>query len=436
MKKVSIILFALFLVFSTFAGCKKKNENKETPETPKTPETHTHDWGEVTYTWSSDNLSCTATRVCKGDASHKEEETKTATYKVSVEAECEKEGKGTYTVSFTNEAFASQVKEVSISALEHDWEDATYEWAEDYSSCTATRVCSHDHKHVETETIESTLSQKLPTEDEDGLNTYTVTFQNAAFTSQTEEVSVPSLPTLSKLEFTYHAPETEDDEAYYSVKALNTEISGRVTIPSTYKGESDEEIQVARIDAEGFRNCVEITYVNIPGSIETIGSDYAFAGCEKLETLILNEGIKVIGRRAFQNCYNLKSLYLPASLESTGRQGFQSCQILETVIFAEGSNVSIIESNSFANTILKEIIIPNKVVEIGGNAFYNCKLLEKITIPDTVTKIGTNAFNSCTNLTAINFEGTKEQWSNINLSDGWKDSSLTTIHCSDGDITL
>ena len=89
MKKVSIILFALFLVFSTFAGCKKKEK-----VAPETPETHTHDWGEVTYTWSSDNLSCTATRVCKGDASHKEEETKTATYKVSVEAECEKEGKG------------------------------------------------------------------------------------------------------------------------------------------------------------------------------------------------------------------------------------------------------------------------------------------------------------------------------------------------------
>ena len=75
-------------------------------------------------------------------------------------------------------------------------------------------------------------------------------------------------------------------------------------------------------------------------------------------------------------------------------------------------------------------------MEIGGNAFYNCELLEKITIPETVTKIGTNAFNYCTVLSAIDYEGTKEQWSNIALSDEWRGSSLTTIHCSDGDITL
>ena len=44
---------------------------------------------------------------------------------------------------------------------------------------------------------------------------------------------------------------------------------------------------------------------------------------------------------------------------------------------------------------LKEITIPDGVIEIGDGAFEGCKSLEKITIPDSVTVIGKNAFHGC-----------------------------------------
>lgn len=78
-----------------------------------------HDWNEPTYTWNQegDDWYCTATRVCKRDASHIETETVKATYEVTAQATIEKEGAGLYTATFKNEAFEKQTKDAVIAKL-------------------------------------------------------------------------------------------------------------------------------------------------------------------------------------------------------------------------------------------------------------------------------------------------------------------------------
>lgn len=69
----------------------------------------------------------------------------------------------------------------------HSWLSPQYHWSDDFSSCTATRYCSLDRSHFETETKDSKRTVKSnPTCDEDGEVTYTVEFDNPAFKSQTE----------------------------------------------------------------------------------------------------------------------------------------------------------------------------------------------------------------------------------------------------------
>ena len=78
-----------------------------------------HDWGEPTYTWNQDGVDwyCTATRVCKRDASHVQTETVKATYEVTTPATTEKEGAGLYTASFENDVFKTQTKDDVIAKL-------------------------------------------------------------------------------------------------------------------------------------------------------------------------------------------------------------------------------------------------------------------------------------------------------------------------------
>ena len=80
-----------------------------------------HNYGEVKYTWT-DN-SCKAERVCKHDSAHIESETVTATAEEITAATCKEKGKMKYTATFTNTAFAAQVKEVDIDFTEHTYGD-------------------------------------------------------------------------------------------------------------------------------------------------------------------------------------------------------------------------------------------------------------------------------------------------------------------------
>ena len=76
----------------------------------------------------------------------------------------------------------------------HNWGNPTYVWSSDYSSCTASRVCLDDETHVESETASSSYSIVTPAQCEtDGLGRYTVSFENAAFTSQSYDESIEHL---------------------------------------------------------------------------------------------------------------------------------------------------------------------------------------------------------------------------------------------------
>ena len=86
---------------------------------------HIHDWGEVKYTWTSDN-TCKAERVCKHDNTHIESETVTASGTVITAATCKEKGKMKYTATFANPAFFAQSREVDIDFAPHTygaWKD-------------------------------------------------------------------------------------------------------------------------------------------------------------------------------------------------------------------------------------------------------------------------------------------------------------------------
>ena len=66
--------------------------------------------------------------------------------------------------------------------------EPTYEWAADYSSVTAKRLCETDGTY-ETETVETTKEVTDPTCTKDGSITYRAVFTNAAFKAQTKTVA-------------------------------------------------------------------------------------------------------------------------------------------------------------------------------------------------------------------------------------------------------
>ena len=78
-----------------------------------------HNYGEPTYTWSEDGKTCTAKVICKREGctdsseGHKVTENAVVSSKVKEDATTEKMGTTTYTATFTNELFETQIKDVA-----------------------------------------------------------------------------------------------------------------------------------------------------------------------------------------------------------------------------------------------------------------------------------------------------------------------------------
>ena len=71
-------------------------------------------------------------------------------------------------------------------------------------------------------------------------------------------------------------------------------------------------------------------------------------------------------------------------------------------VLTYNGDINNIDNNYFGSkTVLRNIILPNSVTNIGIDAFYDCSSLSSITIPNSVTSIGDGAFKDCSSLTSV-----------------------------------
>ena len=140
-----------------------------------------------------------------------------------------------------------------------------------------------------------------------------------------------------------------------------------------------------------FEGCTSLTSIEIPASAETIGEN-AFNRCKALTTVTFEKGsqLKTIEGGyydkttdcygAFSDCTSLTSIEIPASVETIGSTAFERCTALTTVTFEKGSQLKIIELDTFRSChSLTSIEIPASVETIGAAAFLNCTALTTVT---------------------------------------------------------
>ena len=162
------------------------------------------------------------------------------------------------------------------------------------------------------------------------------------------------------------------------------------------------------IGANAFRNAIVDDYEEndaiIMENIQTIGS-YAFADCSTLEFVQFGNQLTSIGEGAFKGCVRIEAIALPQSIISIGRFAFKGCTMLTTVTadfesfreeYAVGSATSYRESiGIFENcTSLSQLTVSDQVTIIPDRTFSGCSSLADIKLSPEVTKIGVHAFYS------------------------------------------
>ncbi len=187
------------------------------------------------------------------------------------------------------------------------------------------------------------------------------------------------------------------------------EISGKGKVTSSVVYYINQEINISsikkiifadgitEIDDNSFEFSNALESVIIPDSVKRIGKR-AFYGCEKLVNIDIGKNVTDMGFQAlYPTGYSKKSnlengaLYLDnyllyADIEYTG-------------VFSVKEGTKLISNFAFAESAgITEIILPDSVEIIGYRGFSNCENLVSLTIGKGLTTVNEAAFSGCNKL--------------------------------------
>ena len=274
-------------------------------------------------------------------------------------------------------------------------------------------------------------------------------------------------------------------------------ITEKVTIPSEYNGLPVTEIgenaflgntsinsveipdSVKYIGESAFSMCKNLQSVNIPASVKEIGglafnntkwlleqrsnsplvivnnivvdgsacgtsvtipdgtvaiSDYAFADCDKLETVVIPKSVTSIGATSFRGTLwerktktSYDSLEINNILVSGGKKPASDDEAADDVVimseklsnyaYADHNDYTVIQLSGDVKVIgnsafcgfqsLEKFEVYAPVKEIKSHAFEDCRSLKTFSfVNDNISEIGSYAFNNCTSLSEITLPNT------------------------------
>ncbi len=117
----------------------------------------------------------------------------------------------------------------------------------------------------------------------------------------------------------------------------------------------------------------------------------------------LPDTIIEIGDRVFQNKTGLTGITVGKNVKTIGVGAFRGCNKLEYITFVDGGTEKLTIGNDafYGCSVMDNIVLPARLVDIGANAFNNCKKIVKLVIPEGVTHIGAGAFSYCSYMTEV-----------------------------------
>lgn len=195
-----------------------------------------------------------------------------------------------------------------------------------------------------------------------------------------------------------------------------------------------------------FNGCTNLTTINFPSTIKKV----KITSNEKLETVTLNEGMQEI--ISFDKCWSLKQINIPSTVTYVGT--FRDCSALEKVILADIASWCAARhydsryygpqkqaGKLYLGTVDKheeiiDLVIPDGVTKIAGEAFLGLPNITTITLPSTLTTMENKVFQGCTGVTDVYCFADPATLSWSESDNNFKDEKATKFHVVDADVWM
>ena len=211
-------------------------------------------------------------------------------------------------------------------------------------------------------------------------------------------------------------PETfynAQDYVYVLKEDGTAEITGytgdatKLTVPPELDGHA-----VTSFKAVAFYNNSKLIEVVIPDTVKSIGNQ-CFGWCSNLQSVTLPEGLESIGMIPFYYCKKLKKVNIPDSVTAVSEGLFAGCDALREITLSPDhpllEMVDGVLFNKVDSALLwypvpragQEYAVPEGTKRIGAESFYDTQL-QKIVLPDSVEELPEAAFENCLKLKTVN----------------------------------
>lgn len=187
-----------------------------------------------------------------------------------------------------------------------------------------------------------------------------------------------------------------------------------LVIPGTVVNPEGEEIPVVEIEDEAYKDNQSLSTLVILNGVKIIGKE-AFKGCPQLKEITIPKTVEYIDPEAFKNCESLEKIHIDKENSVYRELGYcvirieDKCLILgckgSTIPNANFNAVTSISEYAFCGSGIETLTIPDNITSIGAYAFRECKYLRSISLPNNTanTTVREYTFYECSALTTVTF---------------------------------
>lgn len=170
-------------------------------------------------------------------------------------------------------------------------------------------------------------------------------------------------------------------------------------------------LNITEIAPVAFKNCTELTTVNLVPTVNTTIGQQAFFNCAKLTNIDL-ANVTFVGGGNFRACSSIKAVVFPENITTTPNSIFYDCMALESVTLPISSTLSL-GLTVFTNTYITKVICKaTSIPTVTGVLLPNYSGV-KLYVP--------------TDLVAAYRASTEEPWASFTDENIFSTSELTSV---------
>ena len=169
---------------------------------------------------------------------------------------------------------------------------------------------------------------------------------------------------------------------------------------------------VKTIGSNAFSNNENLKSVQIPDSVSEIGMS-AFCNCKNLVEIDLPKNLITIGERAFAECENLPEITIPESTATVFFDTFSNCTNLKSINVSENNlNYCSVDGVLFTKNMehlveyacgkdVENYTVPDDVKVVDFWSFLGSSHLKEVTLPESVIELKPQAFQNCSSMKSL-----------------------------------